>query len=260
MTSIGAPLDRVDGPLKVCGQAHYTGDLSLPRMAHAVLVTSTIASGRVTRIDAAAAERSPGVVAVISHVNAMRLPQDGKAAVDPPAGRVLSLLQDDRVAYSNQPVALVVAGTFEQAVGAAALVRVTTAQLSTQSSIVEVLDVERCSSAVSRPCASAPARTVCAVHGRPPTGPNSCGRCITSRTGRPSWRAASAARITCDHAEPLPPNAPPTNAERTCTRSGEMPKVLASVLRTPATYWVESSTDRRSPSQLASVACGSIGL
>jgi len=125
MNSIGAPLDRVDGPLKVCGQAHYTGDLALPRMAHAVLVTSAIASGRIARIDARAAERAPGVVAVITHVNAMRLPQDGKAAVKPPEGRVLSLLQDDRVAYANQPVAVVVAETFAQASGAAALVRVT---------------------------------------------------------------------------------------------------------------------------------------
>jgi xanthine dehydrogenase YagR molybdenum-binding subunit len=124
MTSIGTPLDRVDGPLKVCGQAHYTGDLALPRMAHAVLVTSTIASGRVARIDSAAAERAPGVLAVISHVNAMRLPDAGKAAVHPPDGRVLSLLQDDQVAYSNQPIALVVAATIEQANGAAALVRV----------------------------------------------------------------------------------------------------------------------------------------
>ena len=125
MTAIGAPLDRVDGPSKVCGQAHYTGDLSLPRMAHAVLVTSTIASGRVAHLDAAAAERAPGVVAVISHVNAIRLPQAGNAAVDPPTGRVLSLLQDDRVAYDNQPIALVVAESVEQAAGAAALVRVT---------------------------------------------------------------------------------------------------------------------------------------
>ena len=125
MTSIGAPLDRVDGPLKVCGQAHYTGDLSLPHMAHAVLVTSTIASGRVSHIDTAAAQRAPGVVAILTHLNAQRLPKDGKAAVQPPDGRVLTLLQDDQVAYSNQPIALVVAETFEQANGAAALVRVT---------------------------------------------------------------------------------------------------------------------------------------
>jgi xanthine dehydrogenase YagR molybdenum-binding subunit len=124
MTSIGAPLDRVDGPLKVCGRAHYTGDIAVPRMAHAVLVTSAIASGRVARIDSSAAERAAGVVAVISHVNAMRLPQGGKAAEQPPAGRVLTLLQDDRVAYGNQPIAVVVAETMEQALGAAALLRI----------------------------------------------------------------------------------------------------------------------------------------
>ena len=122
MRSIGAPLDRVDGPLKVCGQAHYTGDLALPHMAHAVLVTSTIASGRIVAIETAAAERAPGVVAVLTHTNAMKLPTGGK--VQPTEGRVLSLLQDDQVAYSNQPLAVVVADTIEQANGAAALVRV----------------------------------------------------------------------------------------------------------------------------------------
>ena len=127
MTSIGAPLDRVDGPLKVCGQAHYTGDIAVPRMAHAVLVTSSVASGRITAIDSAAAKRAPGVIAVITHENAMRLPQGGQAAVQPPTGRVLSLLQDDQVHYSNEPLAVVVAETFEQANGAAALVRVTVA-------------------------------------------------------------------------------------------------------------------------------------
>ena len=125
MTAIGQPLDRVDGPLKVCGQAHYTGDIAVPRMAHAVLVTSGIASGRVAAIDTGAAQRAPGVVAILTHLNAMRLPQGGRAAVKPPEGRVLSLLQDDQVAYAQQPVAVVVAETVEQADGAAALVRVT---------------------------------------------------------------------------------------------------------------------------------------
>ena len=125
MTAIGRPLDRVDGPLKVCGQARYTGDIAVPRMAHALLVTSDIASGRIAAIDTAAAQRAPGVIAIISHLNALRLPQGGRAAVDPPEGRVLSLLQDDQVAYANQPVAVVVAETVAQAEGAAAVVRVT---------------------------------------------------------------------------------------------------------------------------------------
>ena len=95
--SIGAPLDRVEGPDKVRGAATYSGDVTLPRMAHAVLVQSTVASGRIARIDSSAAERAPGVIAVLTHANAMRLPQGGRAAVEPPQGRVLSLLQDNRV-------------------------------------------------------------------------------------------------------------------------------------------------------------------
>jgi xanthine dehydrogenase YagR molybdenum-binding subunit len=125
MSAVGDPLARVDGPLKVCGLAHYAGDIAVPRMAHAVLVTSTIASGRIVRIDDAAARRAPGVVLVLTHVNAMRLPQGGRAAVAPPAGgRVLSLLQDDKVHYDNEPVAVVVAETLAQAQGAAALLRI----------------------------------------------------------------------------------------------------------------------------------------
>jgi xanthine dehydrogenase YagR molybdenum-binding subunit len=117
--SVGAPLDRVDGPLKVCGTATYTGDVTLPRMAHAVVVQSTVANGRVARIDSAAAQASPGVLAVLTHRNAMSLPQGGRAAVKPPQGRVLSLLQDDLVHYNGQPVAVVVADSLEQATGAA---------------------------------------------------------------------------------------------------------------------------------------------
>jgi len=124
MSVVGQGLDRVDGPLKVCGRARYTGDIAVPRMAHAALVTSTIACGRIAAIDVAAAKRAPGVVAVLTHLDAMRLPQGGRAAVDPPAGRVLSLLQDDRIAYANQPIAVVVAETLQQALGAAALVTV----------------------------------------------------------------------------------------------------------------------------------------
>ena len=122
--SIGAPLDRVEGPDKVRGAATYSGDVTLPRMAHAVLVQSTVASGRIARIDSSAAERAPGVIAVLTHANAMRLPQGGRAAVEPPQGRVLSLLQDNRVHYNGQPVALVVAESIEQASAAAALLRI----------------------------------------------------------------------------------------------------------------------------------------
>jgi len=110
----GQPLDRTDGPLKVSGQARYAAEFTLPRMVHAQMVLSTVPSARVQRIDSRAALGVPGVLMVMTHENAMRLPKGGKAAVKPPAGRVLTLLQDDQVHYNGQPVALVVAETLEQ--------------------------------------------------------------------------------------------------------------------------------------------------
>jgi xanthine dehydrogenase YagR molybdenum-binding subunit len=124
MTLIGAPVDRVDGRLKVTGQAPYAGDMSLPRMAHGVLVLSTVPSGRVSAIDSLDASRMPGVQLVMTHLNAPRLPDGGRAGVNPPAGRVLNLLQDDVVHYNRQPVALVVAETLDQATAAAARVNI----------------------------------------------------------------------------------------------------------------------------------------
>ncbi|MEC4600954.1 xanthine dehydrogenase family protein molybdopterin-binding subunit, partial [Burkholderia vietnamiensis] len=123
-TLTGQPLDRVDGMLKVTGGAHYAAEFADPRLAHAVLVTSTIAAGRIESIDTARARAMPGVLLVITHENAMRLPNGGRPPLSPPAGRHLTLLQDDTVRYSNEPVAVVVAQTLEQASAAADAVRV----------------------------------------------------------------------------------------------------------------------------------------
>src|SRR5207248_8984976 len=85
---------------------------------------STVPSGRIATIDTRDAERSPGVLLVMTHQNAPALPQRGRAAVNPPAGRVMSLLQDDVVSYNGQPIAVVVADTFERATAGASRVRV----------------------------------------------------------------------------------------------------------------------------------------
>ncbi|HEX4511841.1 MAG TPA: xanthine dehydrogenase family protein molybdopterin-binding subunit, partial [Burkholderiaceae bacterium] len=124
MTVVGAPIDRVDGPRKVCGRANYTGDLADRDATHAVLVTSTIARGRISAIDDARARVAPGVLLVMTHLNAMRVPAVGRADGAQAPNRVLTLLQDDRVHYQNEPVAVVVAETFTQAVAAAALLRI----------------------------------------------------------------------------------------------------------------------------------------
>ena len=121
---IGQPISRVDGVLKVTGRARYAAEFAPERVAYAVIVQSTVPRGRITRMEVGDAERSPGVLAVMTHVNAPALPQKGRAAINPPAGRTLSLLQDDVIHYNGQPIAVVVADGFERAVDAAQKVHV----------------------------------------------------------------------------------------------------------------------------------------
>ena len=123
---IGKPISRVDGRQKVTGGATYAAEFRVPNVAHAAVVRSTIANGRIASIDTAEAERAPGVLVVATHRNAPRLPyRDHKALVDAVVGERLHVLQDDRVNHQGQPIALVVAETLEQANHAATLVRVT---------------------------------------------------------------------------------------------------------------------------------------
>jgi xanthine dehydrogenase YagR molybdenum-binding subunit len=116
----GQPLQRVDGRAKVTGAARYSGEVQIAGVAYGVLVTSASAKGRILSIETNDAEREPGVLAVITPKNALRLP-DPKV---PEGDRVVQVLQDDRIVFSNQPVALVVAETLEGATHAALLVKV----------------------------------------------------------------------------------------------------------------------------------------
>jgi xanthine dehydrogenase YagR molybdenum-binding subunit len=123
---IGQPVSRVDGRLKVTGRATYAAEFDVPGQAHGAIVRSTVANGRIASIDSGAAERAPGVIAVLTHRNAPRLAYRAhKGAVDPELGERLHALQDDRVNHQGQPIALVIADTLERAIHAATLVRVT---------------------------------------------------------------------------------------------------------------------------------------
>jgi xanthine dehydrogenase YagR molybdenum-binding subunit len=122
---VGQPMDRTDGVLKVTGEARYAAEFGGARLAHAVLVTSTISSGSIASIDASRAQSLPGVLLVMTYQNAPRLPNGGRPPLAPPAGRHLSLLQDNQVHYSNEPVAVVVADTLERATDAAQQLRIT---------------------------------------------------------------------------------------------------------------------------------------
>ncbi len=115
---VGAGVDRVDGPAKVTGEARYPADFGFEDLAYAVLVQSTIAAGRIRRIDTAPAEAAPGVLAVITHENAPRLARaPGGLGIGPPPP-----LQHDRIVHHGQHIAMVVARTLEQATAAARLI------------------------------------------------------------------------------------------------------------------------------------------
>jgi xanthine dehydrogenase YagR molybdenum-binding subunit len=119
-SSIGQPLTRRDGVLKVTGGARYAADNHPPGMLHAVLAVSTIARGRVTSLDLAAARRHPGVVEIMTPANRPPLAEDPDAKTNPFMFR-LDALQNDRVRYANQPIAVVIAETLEAATEGASL-------------------------------------------------------------------------------------------------------------------------------------------
>ena len=126
---IGSPVSRIDGPLKVRGQATFAAEVVLENMAYAALAFSTIAKGRVVMLDTAEAEAAPGVVLVMTHRNAPRMqpmpmmmgPSESNARAG--GGDNLPVMQDDRVHWNGEPIALVLAETQEQADHAASLVR-----------------------------------------------------------------------------------------------------------------------------------------
>ena len=113
---IGAPVDRVDGKLKVAGAAPYPSDVSYPGMAYAAFVRSTIAAGRILDIDAADALALPGVHEIITQRNAPKL---GRAAPSVLGPQPPPPLQDGRVLHYGQYVAVVIADTPQQAADAA---------------------------------------------------------------------------------------------------------------------------------------------
>jgi xanthine dehydrogenase YagR molybdenum-binding subunit len=108
---IGAPVARLEGELKVTGQARYAAEYPLDGMAYGSVVVSRIARGRVVDIDVEAALQMPGVLGVLDHRNAPRLSDVGDSEA--------LQLQDDVVHYRGQAVALVVGSTLEHAVAAA---------------------------------------------------------------------------------------------------------------------------------------------
>ena len=121
---LGPARSRVDGPLKVTGQARYAVEFNLPHCAYAWPVSSNIAKGKITAIDQRAAEAVPGVLAILTHQNAPKLKEVDEEGSGGIRNEERNPLADDQVHYAGQYVALVVAQTIEDARHAASLVRV----------------------------------------------------------------------------------------------------------------------------------------
>jgi len=115
---VGKPTDRIDGPYKTTGTARYAYERHdvAPNAAYGYVVGSSVAKGHITSIDTAAAQRAPGVIAIVTHENAGKLEKGDYNTAKLLAGPV--------VEHYHQAVALVVAETFEQARAAASLVKV----------------------------------------------------------------------------------------------------------------------------------------
>lgn len=116
---VGQPHDRIDGPLKVSGRAHYAYEWHdvLPNVAYGYIVSAGIAKGKISEINCDAAGNAPGVLSIITADNAGPLGKGERNAA--------TLLGGPQIEHYHQAVALVVAETFEQARAAAGLVKVT---------------------------------------------------------------------------------------------------------------------------------------
>jgi xanthine dehydrogenase YagR molybdenum-binding subunit len=128
---IGKEMSRVDGVAKVTGKAKYAAEFRVPGLAYGFIVQGTIAKGAIRSIDTREAEAVPGVVRVFTHLNAPKLGPKTSTEEAPPRGnqperdKSFRALQSNKIFFNAQPVALVVAETYEQARYAARLVKIT---------------------------------------------------------------------------------------------------------------------------------------
>ncbi len=125
--AIGQPLSRVEAAAKVTGSARYAADYHFTNMAHGIAVTSAVTKGHILSIDSKAAEAVPGVLCVLSHLNAPPVPgymSNPGSAIPVFAGKEFKPFLDNEIHFNSQPVALVIAETLEQAEYAASLVSI----------------------------------------------------------------------------------------------------------------------------------------
>jgi xanthine dehydrogenase YagR molybdenum-binding subunit len=136
--SVGKPIDRIESLEKVNGSAKYAADYHFKDLAYGVVVTTTISKGAIVSIDSTAAEQVPGVLTVMSHLNAPEVPgykQNPMSGIPIFSGKEFKPFLDNKVHYNMQPAALVIAQTLEAAQYGASLVNIKYDILAHQTNI-----------------------------------------------------------------------------------------------------------------------------
>jgi len=124
--SVGKPISRLEGHLKVTGSAKYAGEYEAPDLLYGYIVNSTITKGKIKSIDTETVKKMEGVIEVFTHENKPSTAwfDFQYADMDAPPGIVFKPLKDNEIKYNGQPIALVVAETFEMARYAAAKINI----------------------------------------------------------------------------------------------------------------------------------------
>ena len=142
---IGKEMSRVDGVAKVTGKAKYAAEFQVPNIAYGFIVQSTIGKGTIKSIDTAEASRAPGVIRVYTHENYPKPAPPASTELKPQTltqerDRSFRALQTNKIVFNMQPVALVLAESFEQARYAARLVKVSYAEEKPTTDLESALD------------------------------------------------------------------------------------------------------------------------
>lgn len=141
-----ADLDRVDGKAKVTGSAQYAAEHDLAGLVYGVLAGSTITKGTITAINTKSAEGAPGILAVITHLNAPKIPgyDEGKNPTKgQTSGKGLKIFNDNIIHFNGQPIALIIADTFERATYAASLIKAQYNKEASRTDLAEAMKKDK---------------------------------------------------------------------------------------------------------------------
>lgn len=124
---IGQSRNRLEGRKKVTGQAKYAAEYNVPDLLHGYVLNSSITKGKIVEMDESIARKIPGVVDILSHENRIKLPWFDMmySDMDAPPGSPFKPFYNNEIKFSRQPIALVVADSFETARYAASQIKVT---------------------------------------------------------------------------------------------------------------------------------------